>query len=214
MGRIRLQLRKAFAAQAIAVAVVASTGAVFALGAGTANAALDDTKQIETGDNLTIEARQSDTDIRFVAPLDGNPLTREWFHDAIAGFHIDGAGADEFLGKITIGYQIGYPATLSGQIKFSYTSPTLSLGLGLNNGPTVGNLVPTVGVEISAGFGPGIKSVDIATVAIAGADGWIKIAGVHGTVTGVVGRTTIRPYVTVTSVRGDTVTTYGKDWKA
>jgi hypothetical protein len=209
MAWTRFEFRRRLAARTVALAIIAATGA--ALAPGTASAALDDANGIVTSDGLRIEARQSDTNIRFVAPMDGNPLTREWIHDGRAGFRIDGAGADGFAGKISIGYQVGYPATLSGQLRFSYTTPSLSLGIA---GPAVGNLVPTVGVDIYSGIGPGIKTVEIVSAVVSGATGWVNIGGVHGSVTGVLGQTTIRPYVTVTSVHGDTVTTYGKDWKA
>lgn len=211
MARIRPQLRKRIAAQSIALAIAASTGASLILGAGTANAALDNATQIVTADGLSIEARQSDTDIQFMAPLDGNPLTREWTHSGVAGFRVGGGDTKDFSGKIVIGYQIGYPATLSGQIKFSYSTPSFGVSLG-SDGVSLGNLIPTLGVEISAGFGPGIQTVEVASGSISGAQGSIRISGFHGTVTGVLGQTNIRPYVTVTSSRGDSVTTYGKNW--
>jgi hypothetical protein len=212
MARFRPQLRKRIAAQSIALAIAASTGAALILGAGTANAALDNATEIVTADGLSIEARQSDTNIQFMAPLDGNPLTREWTHSGVAGFRVGGGDTKDFSGKIALGYQVGYPATLSGQLKFSYSTPSLGLSIGSDSGPTIGNLIPTLGVEISAGFGPGVQTVEVASGSISGAQGSIRIAGFHGTVTGVLGQTNVRPYVTVTSSRGDSVTTYGKAW--
>lgn len=64
-------------------------------------------------------------------------------------------------------------------------------------------------VEMELGFGPGIKDVDCASGSIAGSTGFIRLSGVHASVTGVVGSVNIRPYVAVVSEAGDTVVAYG-----
>jgi hypothetical protein len=62
---------------------------------------------------------------------------------------------------------------------------------------------------MSVGFGPGIQTVECAGGDISGAEGYIQMSGFHGTVTGVVGQLTIRPFVKLVSSGGDTVVTYG-----
>lgn len=180
------------------------------LGNGPASAEIDSTAHIVDGSGLTIEAIQEDTTIEFVPPLDGNPLSREWFHNGTAAFKISGEGADEFEGEITVGYQVGFPASFDGKLTFSWSTPGLELDL--DGGGTLDSLIPQAGVELEVGFGPGIETIEAATGEISGDEGFIRMHGFHGTVTGVVGPTNIRPFVTVTSANGDSVTTYGKPW--
>ncbi|MDO3647336.1 MspA family porin [Nocardia mangyaensis] len=192
----------------LTVATAVAVG--LALGNGPASAEIDSTAHIVDGDGLTIEAIQEDTRIEFVPPLDGNPLTREWFHNGTAAFKISGEDADEFEGEITVGYQVGYPASFDGKLTFSWSTPGLELDF--DGGGTVDSLIPQAGVELEVGFGPGLETVEAATGEISGDEGFIRMHGFHGTVTGVVGPTNIRPFVTVTSANGDSVTTYGKPW--
>ncbi|APE33227.1 porin [Nocardia mangyaensis] len=180
------------------------------LGNGPASAEIDSTAHIVDGDGLTIEAIQEDTRIEFVPPLDGNPLTREWFHNGTAAFKISGEDADEFEGEITVGYQVGYPASFDGKLTFAWSTPGLEIDF--DGGGTIDSLIPQAGVELEVGFGPGLETVEAATGEISGDEGFIRMHGFHGTVTGVVGPTNIRPFVTVTSANGDSVTTYGKPW--
>lgn len=187
---------------ATVIALLASTAT-----AGATEASITDAK----GNTMT--AIERDTVINWVPPLDGNPLTREWFHDGVAGYAISGPDAEGWSGTIKIGYQVGYPATFNGQITFNYSTPSLGIDLS-DGGITLGNLIPTLGVQLSVGFGPGIQNVDIASAAVSGADGYVGVRGFHGSVTGVVGQTSIRPYVTlISSATGDTVTTYGDIWR-
>lgn len=185
---------------------------VLSLGGATANAAVDSSNSITDGKGKTLTATQSDTSINFVQPLDGNPLTREWYHNGVASFAVSGPDADKFAGGMTIGYQVGYPATLTGSITFNYSTPSLGFDLS-DGGITLGNLIPTLGLQLGVGFGPGIQDIKAATGPVTGHSGSIRIANFHGTVTGVVGETTVRPYVTLVSATGDSVTTYGPVWK-
>ncbi|MEC3918649.1 MspA family porin [Nocardia sp. CDC160] len=192
-------------------AVVAVAGTIgLALSGGTGAAAVDATNQIVDQQGRTVQAISADTRIDWVAPLDGNPLTREWFHSGKACFKVDVPAGDPWTGHITIGYQVGYPATLSGKISFQYQTPGLELELG-KDGPKadVFNLIPTLGIQLDVGFGPGIQSVDAAGGDVSGTDGCITMSGFHGTVTGVLGTTTIRPFVRLVSSSGDTVVAYG-----
>lgn len=205
--------------KAAALTSVAAMG--LALGnSGTASAALDGSAYIVDGSGQRIEAQTIDTSISFVPPLDGNPVSREFFHSGRAGF----IAGDDFEGTITIGYQIGFPATADGRVFFRYQTPDLEVDFGVGcdisadiafDGCAFGtdvlltNLIPVVGFEVGASFGPGIVSVDVAQGDIAGPGGNIAIGGIQGTVTGVLGQTSIRPYVKVQSANGDLVQAYG-----
>ncbi|MBF6176287.1 MspA family porin [Nocardia blacklockiae] len=198
-------VRSLAAATAIAIGV--------ALAGGTAGAGIDSASSIVDHGARTVEAIQADTRIDFVEPLDGNPLTREWFHQGRAGYRVSGPDAADWHGHITIGYMVGYPATLNGKIKFQYYTPGLGAELGTDPKLQVFDLIPQVGVEVEVGTGPGIQTIECAGGDISGSDGFIQMSGFHGTVTGVIGQTTIRPYVKVVSADGDTVFTYGPVWK-
>ncbi len=193
-----------------ALASVLATG--LAIGNGSAAAAIDSSNSIVDQSSRTVEAIQSDTRIDFVPPLDGNPLTREWFHNGEAAYRISGPNADKWSGKITIGYQVGYPATLNGRIRFEYRTPGLGLDLGNDSVLKLDGLIPRLGIELEVGFGPGIKTIEVASGSVSGSEGYLRLGAFHGTVTGVLGQTNIRPFVAVTSSSGDTVITYGRLW--
>ncbi|MFB8001216.1 MspA family porin [Nocardia sp. NPDC056000] len=197
-------------ARTLAVAAAFTVG--LAMETSTSVAGIDSSSSILDRQQRTVEAIQSDTHISFVPPLDGNPLSREWFHDGKAGFHISGPNADNWNGHITIGYQVGYPATLDGKIRFQWWTPSLGLELGNDPKVDVNSLIPQLGVELAVGFGPGIQTVEAAGGDISGADGFIQMSGFHATVTGVLGQTTIRPWVKIVTSNGDSVTTYGPLW--
>ncbi|CAM2947522.1 MspA family porin [Skermania piniformis] len=197
-------------ARAIAVASVAAVG--LAVGnSGTASAAVDGSQHVVDHGGNTIEAQTVDTAINFVPPLDGNVFTREWFHSGRAAFKITGPDADDFEGHITMGYQVGYPATFDGHITAKYQTPDLELDLDSSFAPSfaITNLIPVVGFDVSVGPGPGIVDVPAAEGDVSGAEGDIALTGFQGTVTGVVGPTSIRPYVKLVSSAGDTVVAYG-----
>ncbi|MFD4350975.1 MspA family porin [Nocardia sp. NPDC058519] len=197
-------LTRAFHAMVVTAALASAT-----VVAGTGTAA-GYANQLVDSSGRTVQAVESDTRIDFVAPLDGNPLTREWFHSGKAGYQISGPGADDFRGRITIGYQVGYPASFAGRLKFEWMTPDLGLSIGGSSpGLSVNSLLPRAGVEMELGFGPGIIDVDCATGSISGSAGFIQLSAVHASVTGAVGSVNIRPYVTVISETGDTVVAYG-----
>ncbi|WP_446222167.1 MspA family porin [Nocardia sp. IBHARD005] len=199
------------APRALRIAAMASAVAVgLAMGAGSAGAGIDASSTVLDGKDRTVEAIQSDTRIDFVAPLDGNPLTREWFHSGAASYRITGPDAEGWSGHIIIGYQVGYPATLDGRIKFEWSTPSLGIEIGSDPSATIGGLIPTAGIELAVGFGPGIQEVEVAGGDISGAEGVLRLSGFHGTVTGVLGQTNVRPFVKIVGSSGDTVVTYGK----
>lgn len=185
-----------------------------AFGTGAAGAQVDSSNQVVDHSDRTVEAIQSDTRIEFVPPLDGNPLSREWFHNGEASYRISGPNAAGWEGRISIGYQVGFPATLNGKLRFEYSTPGLGLDLGGGDGAILklNDLIPRAGIELEVGFGPGIQTVECASGQVSGAEGFIRMSGFHGTVSGVLGKTTIRPFVSVVSASGDTVVTYGQLW--
>ncbi|WP_446223091.1 MspA family porin [Nocardia sp. IBHARD005] len=182
--------------------------------AGTAGAAVDSTSVVVDAEQRTISAIMSDTFVRGLAPLDRNPLTRQWTHDGTAEFTVTGDKAEEFTGTVKIGYLIGYPATFGGKIKVSYSTPSFGFDIdsGVSSLGLSGSLIPTLTAEMEVGFGPGVKQVEAASGKISGATGKISVVNFLGTVTGVVGPATIQPYVTVVSDSGDSVTTFGRTW--
>ncbi|WP_433561265.1 MspA family porin [Nocardia sp. CA-151230] len=189
------------------VAVAGTIGLV--LSGGASSAAVDAANSIVDQKGRTVQAISADTKIDFVPPLDGNPLTREWFHSGKACFKVDLPAGDPWTGHITLGYQVGYPATLSGKLEFQYQTPGLELEIGNDPKADVFNLIPTLGVTLDVGFGPGIQSVDAAGGDVSGTEGCITMSGFHATVSGVLGTTTIRPFVRLVSSSGDTVVAYG-----
>jgi hypothetical protein len=206
VGNMREDSRRA-AVRIAAVAASAVAAVVF--GGGIGSAEVDSASSIVDHDQRGIQAIEEDTRIDFVPPLDGNPLTREWFHSGKAGFRITGEHESDWHGHITIGYMVGYPATFDGKLKFQYQTPGLELEVGTNTQVDIFDLIPRLGVEMSVGFGPGIQTVECAGGDISGAEGSIQMSGFHGTVTGVIGQVSIRPFVKVVSSGGDTVITYG-----
>ncbi|WP_415975233.1 MspA family porin [Rhodococcus sp. 077-4] len=214
--------RRSRGLKSMSVAVAASASVVgLVLGTGTASAAVDSTNTVVDANGNVITVSLSDTFINSVSPLDGNPLTREWFANGTAGWTVTGPDAEDFEGTVAIGYQVGYPASLGGKITFSYTTPGLEVGIasdGTLDG-TLDNILPQAGFETEIAPGPGIVDATAASGEIQGtsgdaegASGTIQIANAHGTATGILGNVRVRPYVSVTSSTGDVAVTYGVPW--
>ena len=110
----------------VLVALVAAFPALF-VGAGTAQAGMDDQMSLVDGQGRTMTVQQWDTVLNGVFPLDRNRLTREWFHSGRALYAVAGPGAEEFAGTLELGYQIGFPWSLQVGINFSYTTPNILL---------------------------------------------------------------------------------------
>ncbi|MBY3793650.1 MspA family porin [Rhodococcus fascians] len=252
--------RRSRGLKSMSVAVAASASVVgLVLGTGTASAAVDSAKSIVDADGNTVTLTLSDSFVSGVAPLDGNPLTREWFYDGRATFDVQGPTADDFEGTLTAGLQIGYPLSLDGGVSVEWASPSANLGISSGNESSVTGNIPVVGpvdedgnliagptVDLggkgtsTSGLDVGVQLIPQATATIdlapgggvvqsesaiatfneeanisktegdaAGAQGSIQLAGVHGTATGILGNVTVRPYVTLLSAKGDSITTYG-----
>ncbi|MGU3432075.1 MspA family porin [Actinomycetes bacterium M1A6_2h] len=213
--------RRSRGLKSMRAAVIASAAVVgLVLGNGTASAAVDNSNYIVDGTGNTITVLQSDTFINAVAPLDNNPLSREYFHNGRAGYEVTGPDAADFSGTISIGYQVGYPAAIAPTITFSYSTPQLEVtagvdgsGAGTGVGVDVTDILPQLGVSIPISSGGGITEVEAASGSVSGASGSIQLSNFHGFVTGVLGNVTIRPYVKLVSDKGDSVTTYGSPWR-
>ena len=200
--------------KSVRAAVVASAAVVgLVVGSGSASAAVDDSNSVVDGGGNTITVSQADTFINSVFPLDGSPLTREWFHNGRAIVDVTGPDAEDFSGTVTIGYQVGYPASLGGELTFDYTTPQIGLEIGSATTTTVSDILPQAGVGVTLEPGPGIETVEVASGAASGAHTEIQIANLHGTATNIAGNVSVRPYVQVVSDNGDVATTFGQPWR-
>jgi hypothetical protein len=199
------------------VALVAVVAALIT-GLATSHAAMDNELSVDDSQGRTLNVQQWDVLLNGVSPLDMNPLTREWFHNGRAAYHVSGDGADDFKGTLELGYQVSFPWQLGNAINFSYSTPNLNLDQtrlpGIFSVPgslvvTSPPLLPGVGINLDLGNGPGIQEVSTFKVDISGADGAVAIAGAHGSFTGAAGGVVLRPFARLTSSDGDSVTTYG-----
>jgi hypothetical protein len=203
----------------VLVALVAAFSALF-VGAGTAQAGMDNQMSLVDGKGRTMTVQQWDTVLNGVFPLDRNRLTREWFHSGRAKYAVAGPGAEEFAGTLELGYQVGFPWSLGVGINFSYTTPNILLDdvsispLGFNPLGSVitPNLFPGVSISSDLGNGPGIQEVATFSVDVEGSEGSVAVANAHGTVTGAAGGVLLRPFARLISKTGDSVTTYGEPW--
>ena len=201
------------------LACIAAATAIIAT-PGVSQAAMDNQMTLLDGGGRTMTIQQWDTNLDGVYPLDGNRLTREWFHSGRAIYSVVGPGADEFAGTLELGYQIGFPWSLGVGINFSYTTPNILLDdvsisplafdpLGSVITP---NLFPGVSITSDLSNGPGIQEVATFSVDVEGPNGSVAVANAHGTVTGAAGGVLLRPFARLISKAGDSVTTYGEPW--
>ncbi len=197
-----------------AFAVTASVATLLSTGTATSRAALDNQLALVDGKDRTLTIQQWDTFLNGVAPLDRNRLTREWFHSGKAKYVVDGPGSDDFVGKIELGYQIGFPWSLGVGIKFSYTTPNVLLDKSnfIQRQIITPNLFPGVSITANLGNGPGIQEVATFAVAVTGSAGTVAVSNAHGTLTGAAGGVLLRPFARLISKSGDSVTTYGDSW--
>ncbi|MBB4856568.1 hypothetical protein HNP40_003989 [Mycobacteroides chelonae] len=91
-----------------------------------------------------------------------------------------------------------FTSPIAGQQESSYVQTT--------------NLLPSAGINVDLGNGPGIQEVATFSVAVAGPKGAVAVSNAHGTVTGAAGGVLLRPYARLISSAGDSVTTYGETW--
>lgn len=223
--------RRSRGLKSMGAAVVAGASVVgLVLGTGTASAAVDATNSVVDANGNLITVTLSDTFLNSVPPLDGNPLTREWFANGVAGWEVTGPDADDFEGTVAIGYQVGYPASLGGSLSIDWASPSVGASIGYDGelAAEVGadiELLPVVSGNITLEPGPGVVQSEGAYAIIndeadltsssgdaEGPSGTIQVANLHGTATGILGNVRVRPYVSVTSSTGDIAVAYGDPW--
>ena len=203
----------------VLVAFLAASSALF-VGAGTAQAEMDDQMSLVDGKGRTMTIQQWDTVLNGVFPLDRNRLTREWFQSGRVTYNVAGPGAEEFAGTLELGLQIGFPWTLGVGLNFSYTTPNIFLDdvsispLDFNPLGSVitPNLFPGATIGADLGQGPGIQEVATISVDVEGPEGTVAAANSHGTITGAAGGVLLRPFARLISQAGDQVTTYGEPW--
>ncbi len=201
------------------VALIAALAALLA-SSPVSHAVLDNQMSLVDGGGRTMTIQQWDTYLDGVYPLDGNRLTREWFHSGRAIYSVAGPGADEFAGTLELGYQVGFPWSLGVGINFSYTTPNILLdGVSLSplafdplGSVITPNLFPGLSITSDLGNGPGIQEVATFSVDVEGPDGAVAVSNAHGTVTGAAGGVLLRPFARLISQTGDSVTTYGEPW--
>ena len=183
---------------------------------GSASAGIDATNHVVDSAGTDISVSLVDTAIQFIAPLDDSFLTREWYHDGRAKIQITGEKAKDFKGTVIMGYQVGYPATFAGQLTFSWASPNVTMNTGVGTPPTASMTlgIPSIGANMNVGNGPGVVDVEAIRTSITGCDNEMAMMAFHGSLTGVLGRTNIRPWVTVISDNGFRVTTVGPIYRA
>jgi hypothetical protein len=196
------------------LAVTASVATLLSTATAISHAALDNQLALVDGKARTLTIQQWDTFLNGVAPLDRNRLTREWFHSGKAKYVVDGPESDGFVGKIELGYQIGFPWSLGVGIKFSYTTPNVLLDKSNFKRTQIitPNLFPGVSISANLGNGPGIQEVATFAVAVQGPAGAVAVSNAHGTLTGAAGGVLLRPFARLISKSGDSVTTYGDSW--
>ncbi|MFC7449760.1 MspA family porin [Rhodococcus daqingensis] len=191
---------------------------------GTSAAVVNNANSLIDYKGNRVEVSQGDTRITAVPPLDSSPLSREFFHDGYAQVSIDGPTAGEFTGtKLSFGYQIGYPVALTGAT-IQLNTPGLGFELeqtnGIilgevtelgfeNRGMLVGDIIPQQNLVFDLEPG-GITDVPLVSEKeFDGTGARIRLAGVHGSISGALGQVTLRPYARVETASGDIAMTYG-----
>ncbi|OZC72639.1 hypothetical protein CH306_03015 [Rhodococcus sp. 15-725-2-2b] len=206
--------RRSRGLKSMSVAVAASASVVgLVLGTGTASAAVDSSNSVVDADGNTITVTLSDTFINGVAPLDGNPLTREWFANGRASYDVQGPSADDFEGTLKIGYQIGYPMSLNGGVEISWSSPSAEFNLGSGNESTVTGTFPVLPggdpeIELG-GVGTSSTGLDVGVQLIPQATGTIALANGPGVVQSESAYAVLNEEADITSSEGDAAGTSG-----
>lgn len=108
---------------------------------------------------------------------------------------------------VDLGADLGIPLDGSGGGELGLGA---NLGVGLGSETRLGGrIIPENEFEIELEPG-GITEVPIVEdLAFDGSGVTVRIAGVHGAVSGAIGPVTVRPFAKATTAKGDTVVTYG-----
>lgn len=206
--------RRSRGLKSMSVAVAASASVVgLVLGTGTASAAVDSSNSIVDNDGNTITVTLSDTFINGVAPLDGSPLTREWFANGRASYDVQGPTADDFEGTLKIGYQIGYPLSLNGGVTVEWSSPSAEFNLGSGNESSITGEFPLTGgapdIGPLVGTGTSTSGLDVGVQLIPQATGTIALTNGPGVVQSESAYAVLNDSADITSSEGDAAGTSG-----
>lgn len=198
-----------FGSVCVALAVVTSPAV--------ANAEMDDEHSLIDAQGRTLSIQQWDTFLNGVSPLDRNRLTREWFYAGRVKYTVSGPGAEDFEGKVELGYQIQFPWAMGVGLNFTYTTPNYQEWNWAGSRFPVGAavtppLLPGVSINMMLENGPGIEDITTISVPVSGPSGGAAVSNGHGTVTGAAGGVTLRPFARLVSSTGDAATTYGDIW--
>jgi MspA len=201
-------------------APVVAALAVLLLAAPLSHADLDTERSMVDGNGRTLTVQQWETTIDPMDAQDRNLLTREWLHSGRVRYTVTGPAAEKFEGKLELGYEVGYPWSLSVGINFDYTSPNVFVhngdlspeGFSPLARVITPDLLPGVSVSADVSSGPGIHEVTVLSVDVSGPHGDVGVTDGHGTLTGAAGGVLLRPYARLVSKAGDTVCAYGRLW--
>lgn len=206
--------RRSRGLKSMSVAVAAGASVVgLVLGTGTASAAVDSSNSVVDADGNLIVVTLSDTFINGVAPLDGSPLTREWFANGKASYEVTGPTADDFEGTLKIGYQIGYPLSLGGGVTVEWASPSADLGISSGNESSVTGTFPLDGTPPSVGpltgTGTSTSGLDIGVQLIPQATGTIALENGPGVTQSESAYAVLNDSADITTSEGDAAGTSG-----
>lgn len=188
------------------------------LSSGKAAATIDDQMSLVDPAGRTLVIKQNDVVLNGVAPLDRNRLTREWFHSGGATYEVTGPGADHFEGVLELGYQVNFPWVTGVALNFTYFTPNFQpwdwydQEFGPQRDAYTTAVVPGGSIAVDLENGPGPQDVVTVSAPVKGPIASVRVSNAHGTVTGVAGGVTLRPFARLISASGDEVATYGRIW--
>ncbi len=174
-----------------------------------------------TMDGFRLMVTEANTTSRSVAPLDGNPLSREAFLSSVAIGQVDGpVGATLAGATLDVGFEVGVPWSLQNIAVDVYT-PNLQVNGGVNAGVsvplTIGPTGPSIGIspQVGAQAGAtatvlpsqelvfsvtpgGIDEKSFATLTLTSPLVYLDLSNVHLSVKGALGQVNLRLYVKLT----------------
>ncbi|MBY6677554.1 MspA family porin [Rhodococcus sp. BP-332] len=165
--------RRSRGLKSMSAAAVAGASVVgLVLGTGTAQAGVDASNTVVDADGNSITVNLEDTFVNSVFPLDGNPLTREWFGNGRVTWSVAGPSADDFEGTVKVGYQVGYPGSLGGSLSIDWATPSVTAGFDTSAVVSqAGGGAPTSTRSQTNGLSAQVELVPVATANVTIAPG-------------------------------------------
>lgn len=213
-----------------ALALLAAAAGLALIAPSAADAASSSRVQ-KTQDGIYLEVSQKNLKIRSVPPLDSSPMSREAFLGATNTATITGPrGTLIQSAEFETGYQIGYPVSFAPTgIAVTMSTPSVSVGGGVNISPTITPTEIPIGGDVSADVTVipaqtlsftvehgGITDVPLAQGAMNSPRASADFAGVHLMVNSAMGPVTVRTYTKMrvrTATGTSEVVTYGPAWR-